>query len=444
MTDGFTGYTGGGVTRAADEETPQSRRGGSWFDEAAFGLFIHWDHASQQGLEVSWPMVDGVNNPRWRQVVGVDEYRSSAATFDPVEWNAPALARAAREAGMRYAVLTTRHHSGYSMFHTAGSTHSVEHSPYGKDIVREFADAMRAEGLRVGFYYSLSDWTHPDYPAMTDDIKPYAVAKLPKPTPEQWERYITYMRLQLTELLTNYGRIDMLWFDGHWERDLDDWYPDELKTLIHSLQPDILVNDRLPGLGDFETPEQFVPDKPLEARWETCMTMNQNWGYVPDDENYKSVREILQTLVNVVSRRGNLLLNVSPTGSGALPASQQQRLEAFAEWMSVHSESVHGVEPGLEPWQFGGPSTRRGDRIYLHMLAWPLEHLAVRGLPVRRIEKVTLLSTGEDLPFTVPFGVAAMKDADPHGEIRIGTPAAAPDTAVPVIAIDLAPLSAEI
>lgn len=442
MTDGFTGYPGGGVAPAPTDDAPARERGG-WFDEAAFGLFIHWDHASQQGLEVSWPMVDGVNNPRWRRVVGVDDYRSSAATFDPVEWDAPALARTAREAGMRYAVFTTRHHSGYSMFHTEGGTHSIEHSPYGKDLVREYADAMRAEGLRVGFYYSLSDWTHPDYPAMTDDIKPYAVAKLPQPTPEQWERYIAYMRLQLTELLTNYGQIDMLWFDGHWERDLDAWFPDELKTLIRSLQPDILVNDRLPGLGDFETPEQFVPDQPLEARWETCMTMNQNWGYVPDDENYKSVREILQSLVTVVSRGGNLLLNVSPTGTGALPESQQQRLAAFADWMKLHAESVHGVTPGLEPWQFGGPSTRRGNRIYLHMLAWPLELLSVRGLPVRRIEKVTLLSTGEDLTFAAPFGVAAMKDADPHGELRIHVPAEAPDCAVPVIAIDLAPLSAD-
>ena len=439
-TSGFTGYPGGATAPAPageDSSAPQS-----WFDGAALGLFIHWDHASQQGLETSWPMVDGVNNPVWRRAVGVDEYRASAETFNPTEWNPVALAKQAKAAGMRYAVLTTRHHSGYSMFHTAGSTHSIEHSPYGRDIVREFADAMRAEGLKVGFYYSLSDWTHPDYPAMTDDIKPYAVDKLPQPTDEQWARYTEYMQSQLTELLSNYGTIDMLWFDGHWERPLEAWYPEQLGTLIRSLQPNILVNDRLPGIGDFETPEQFVPDRPLDARWETCMTMNQNWGYLPDDKNYKSAREIAQTLVEVAARGGNLLLNVSPTGLGSLPAEQSERLDALAGWMQQHAESVHDVQPGLEPWQFGGPTTKRGDRHYLHLTAWPLEKLSVRGLPIRRIARVTLLGTGEELEFAAPFGVAAMRDADPHGEIRITLPEQPTGDLVPVIAIDIEPLPA--
>lgn len=437
MTESFTGYPAE-ESPAQQRQAEQAPQETNWFDGAGLGLFIHWDHASQQGLELSWPMVDGVNNPTWRRAVSVEQYRSSAATFDPTKWDPPQLAKDAKAAGMRYAVITTRHHNGYCLFHTTTTDHTIENSPYKGDIVREFVDAMRAEGLRIGLYYSLSDWHQPDYPAFGDDVKPYQVDNLPQATPEQWERYTTYMQTQLRELLTNYGQIDMLWFDGHWERPLEDWRPEELRTLIRELQPDILVNDRLPGLGDFRTPEQFVPDLPLEGRWETCMTMNQNWGYVPDDENYKSALEIVQTVVEVAARGGNLLLNVSPTGTGALPPAQAERLAALAGWMERHGESVHDVRPGLEPWQYGGPSTRRGNRIYLHMLAWPLGKLSVRGLPFNRIEAITLLGTGEQLDYTVPFGVAAKREEDPHGEIRIAVPSSPTGDLVPVIAIDIA------
>ncbi|MDQ1396270.1 MAG: alpha-L-fucosidase, partial [Acidimicrobiaceae bacterium] len=180
--------------------------GHAWFDRARFGMFIHWDHASQQGLELSWPLVGEMFALPWLKPVPVEQYHSSAATFDPQGWDPAALARTAREAGMRYLVLTAKHHSGYAMFHTKLSEFSVEHSPYGRDIVGEYVEAVRAEGLQVGLYFSLSDWHHPDYPAFTDDDRPYRFgASPPMPPPDQWNRYLDFMFGQITELLTNYG-----------------------------------------------------------------------------------------------------------------------------------------------------------------------------------------------------------------------------------------------
>ena len=314
----------------------------SWFDDARFGMFVHWDHASQRGLEVSWPMVGGMFTLPRCQTVTPDEYHALAGTFDPVAFDAPALAQRAREAGMRYVVFTTRHHNGFSMFDSKLSDHTVMHSPYGRDIVRDVADAFRAEGLRVGFYYSLSDWHHPDYPAFREEDKPYFPGVSPPvPSEEQAERFRTYLFGQLRELLTGYGKIDVLWFDGQWERSPKWWRVDEIDALARELQPGILINDRLPDHGDFLTPEQFVPATAPGDRWETCFTMNDSWGWNPDDTNYKSPRAIVHALCETAGRGGNLLLNVSPRGDGALPPEQIERLDAV--------DRVDGTAPLRDP-----------------------------------------------------------------------------------------------
>ena len=405
-----------------------------WFREAGFGMFVHWDHASQQGLEVSWPLVGGVFALPKCQSVPVEQYHSSAATFDPVDFDAADLAARAKRAGMTYAVLTTKHHSGYSMFATELSEFRSR-----RDLVREFVDAMRAEGLRVGLYYSLSDWSHPDYPPFTEQDKPYRMGMTPPiPEPERWQRYVDFLFGQIRELLTSYGPIDVMWFDGQWERPADMWRTTELGDLIRSLQPGILINDRLPGEGDFTTPEQFVPPTPPEGRWETCMTMNHSWGYVPDDADYKSGRELIHTLCEVVGRGGNLLLNVSPTGSGRLPAEQVERLDTIAAWMARNGEAIVGTEAGLEPWQFYGPTTRRGDRVYLHLLARPYDSVTVRGVPVRRVVSACELSTGADLAFRTRTGVIESLMADPLGEVTIQVPDAVLDDNATVLALDFA------
>ena len=416
---------------------PQFLAMASWFDTARFGMFIHWAPASQRGWELSWPLVGGSSALPGGQSIGVEEYHSTAKTFDPVNFDARDIARRAKRAGMQYGVLITKHHDGYAMFHTRETDWGIEHSPYKKDIVRAYADAFRAEGLKVGFYFSLIDWHHPDYPAFTDADKPYRFGKWRRSTPEQWDRFIKVMLGQLRELLTNYGKIDVLWFDGGWERKPEEWHSAELVKMIRELQPDILINDRLPGVGDYATPEQAIPASAPKGPWETCLTMNDSWGYNPSDRKLKSPRYLLHALCEVAGKGGNLLLNISPMGDGAIPPEQIERLDAFADWMSRHHESIVGTTAGLEPWQFYGPSTRRGDRIYLHLLMRPYESISVRGVHVRRVKAVSVLGTGAKLDFTSQISaVDLMFNKDPLGELIINVPERTIDPYATVIAID--------
>ena len=413
----------------------------SWFDEARFGMFIHWDHASQQGLEVSWPLVGGVFALPDTTPVSVEQYHSSAATFDPQGWDAPAVARAAKAAGMRYGVLTTKHHSGYAMWPSRVSDWSVAGSPFGQkgnDIVGQFVDAFRAEGLAVGLYYSLSDWHHPDYPPFAEEHKPYILGSSPpRPDDQTWDRYLEYMFAQITELLTDYGRIDLLWFDGGWER--PDWKAPELDKLIRSLQPDIIINDRLPGHGDYDTPEQFIPDSAPSGPWETCLTMNHSWGWVPKDPAYKSARRLIHTLCETAGKGGNLLLNVSPMGTGELPPEQVERLAVVGRWMRDHGESIRGTTAGLEPWQFYGPSTRKGNRLFLHLPWRPYDSFRVRGIRLRTVESVRHLATGESLEWAKrATAQQEMFGRDPVGDMVISVPERLIDPVATVVEVTFA------
>jgi alpha-L-fucosidase len=365
-------------------------------------MFICWGHCSQRGLELSWPLVG------WDMLpynIPVDEYHSTAATFDPVHFDPRDWARRAKRSGMQYAVFTAKHHDGFAMFHTRTTDYSIEHTPFRRDIVREYVEAFRAEGLRVGLYFSLIDWHHPDYPAFTEDDKPYKWGVWQRPEPEQWERFIGAMFAQVRELLTNYGRIDLLWFDGGWERTPEDWKSRELERMIRELQPAIVINDRLPGCVGYATPEQSVPARPLPGTWETCLTMNESWGYSPRDRSYKSARFLINTLQEAASKGGNLLLNVSPMADGAIPAEQIERLDAISDWIARNGESISGALPGFESWQFYGPSTRRAavvdasERIYLHLTTRPYETVTVREVKVKRVKAVRALGSGDELRF---------------------------------------------
>lgn len=407
-----------------------------WFDTARLGLFVHWGHSSQRGIELSWPMVGGNPALPVPAPITIDDYHATAATFDPGQWDARDLARRAKRMGAQYAILTAKHHDGYAMFDTKLSDFSVMRAPYGRDIFGEFADAMRAEGVRAGVYYSLSDWHHPDYPPFTEADKPYNFMKLPQPTSEGWQRYLDFLFGQVRELLTNYGRIDVIWFDGHWERPLTHWRANELAAMIRELQPGILINDRLPGVGGYETPEQFVPPKPLPHRWETCMTMNGSWAYNPADGAWKSARSLIHMLCEVASRGGNLLLNIGPTGDGSLPPEITERLDTIEAWTSRNGESIIGTVPGLEPWQWYGPSTRRGNRVYLHLLMRPYDTVTVRGIRTKRLRGAHALSTGDALPFETRTSILdAMLNPDPVGEATITVPPAIDEDAT-VIALD--------
>jgi alpha-L-fucosidase len=410
-----------------------------WFDTARFGMFVHWGHSSQQEIELSWPLVGGVIALPECTSVPVERYHSTATTFDPKHWDARELARLAKRCGMTYAVLTTKHHDGYAMFDTKTSDYGVMHSPYGKDIVREFVEAMRAEDIRVALYYSLIDWHHPDYPAFRQEDAPYKFPRGVPPNPDRWPRFVDVMLEQMRELLTNYAPIDLLWFDGGWERTPEEWRAREFHQLIRELQPDVVINDRLPGFGDYKTPEQFVPAEPLKGRWETCLTMNESWGYNPSDTKLKSARRLIHTLCEVAGKGGNLLLNVSPMGDGRLPPEQLDRLDTIADWMSRHGESIIGTTPGLEPWQWYGPSTRREDTVYLHALMRPYDSVTVRGVPIKRVKSARALSTGEDLPFTTRCSIPdRVLNSDPIGELTIEVREGAIDLDATVFVVEFA------
>ncbi len=414
--------------------------GECWFDTARFGMFIHWSHASQRGLELSWPLVGGIPILPACQDVEVDEYHATALSLAPKPESPRAWARLARQLGMQYAVLTTKHHDGWALFETALSDFSVMRSAYGKDVVREFVDAMREEGLRVGLYFSLIDWHHPDYPRFTDADKPYRFGMWRQPTREQWARFVPFFHGQVRELLTNYGPIDVLWFDGGWERTFEQWHSHELHDLIRSLQPEIVINDRLPGFGDFDTPEQIVPAAPPAAAWETCLPINESWGSHPAHRRFKSARQLIHTLCEVAGKGGNLLLNVSPMGDGDLPPDQRERLAVVARWMEAHAASIVGTTPGLAPWQFYGPSTRRGSTVYLHLLMRPYETITVRGVPIRRVRAVRALGTGTPLPWTTRATlVDTMFNPDPMGELTVAVPEAVQDPNATVVALEIAP-----
>jgi alpha-L-fucosidase len=408
----------------------------SWFAAARYGMFVHWGHASAAGRELSWPMAGGVSVLPYSTAVPVEEYQSSAASFAPDPEAPKAWARLAKAAGMQYAVFTSRHHDGFSMWPSSVSDFHAR-----DDLVGAYVDAFRAEGLRVGLYHSLSDWHHADYPPLTDDDRPYTYSTR-RGTREAWGRYLEYLFAQVTELLTDYGPIDVLWFDGGWERSPREWRSAELRELIRSLQPDCLVNDRLPGSGDFDTPEQFVPATAPERPWETCLTMNSTWGWCPADTGYKSARELVHTICEVAGRGGNLLLNVSPMGDGSLPPVQVERLEAVGEWMARHGSSILGTVPGLAPWQHYGPSTRSagGETVYAHLLARPYGTVTVRGLPIRRVLAVRDVATGVELEHATRCTVMdELFNWDPTGEVVVTVPDDVVDDLATVLAIEVAP-----
>jgi alpha-L-fucosidase len=412
-----------------------------WFEGARFGLFFHWGHSSQQGIELSWPMVGGNFALKNCENILVGEYQATAATFDPQKFDAREWARLAKEAGAEYAVFTTKHHDGYSMFHTKLSDFSIEHSPFRRDIVGEWVAAMRDAGLRIGLYFSLIDWHHPDYPAFTDEYRPYTFTKLPRPTPGQWERYLEFMFGQVRELLTKYGRIDLIWFDGQWERTAEQWRAAELAKMIRELQPEIVINDRLPG-GDYDTPEQFVPAQPPARPWEVCLTMNESWGYNPDDFDYKSARVLVHTLCAIAGKGGRLLLNLGPRGDGTLAPEQMERLQEVTAWMQRNGESILGTSPGLEPWQFYGPSTRKGETLYLHLLMRPYESVTLRGVPIRRVRSARELSSGTKLEFSGRCSVLdQLLNSDPMGELTIDVPESVLDPLATVITVEITALA---
>lgn len=375
----------------------------AWFRDARFGLFMHWGSYTIKGFEASWPLVYGD--------ISYTEYDALADQFNPQRYDPAAWAALAKAAGVRYAVLTSKHHDGYALYDTHLNDYSAPQRAAGRDLLTPYVEAFRAAGIKVGFYFSLCDWHHPDYPAQNTaggEFSNRPAAALPPgvPTniaadPARWERYLEFMHGQVRELCTRFGTIDLLWFDGHWEHTPEEWRARKLVEMIRSLQPAIVINDRLADrmLGDYATPEQNVPVQAPDRMWETCMTINETWAYNPRDRAFKSSAEIIATLIETTSKGGNLLFNVGPSANGEILPEFGSRLGVIGAWLARNGEAIYGAGPGLPAGAYYGPSTGKQDAIYLHVLGQPAEGaIRVRGM-ARRVERATVLGTGAPLEF---------------------------------------------
>ncbi len=393
----------------------------AWFDLARFGLFVHVGHANAKGWELSWPLVGGVGSLPSAGQVAFDDWYRDVDDYQPAADATDDWCRTAAEASMGYAVMVTQHHDGVANFASAVPGHAISG---GRDLVAEFCESASRHGLRVGLYLSLSDWSHPDYPAWDPSMAPYNFIAYPRPDAETWERFVAQLKERITHLLTAYGRIDMIWFDGGWERTPDEWHATELEALIRSLQPGIMINDRLPGAhADFQTPEQLLPAEPPDTRFETCMTMNKSWGWVPHDTAYTTATETIHLLGEIAGRGGNLLLNIGPGPDGHIVEAQRRILGEVGSWMSRHHEAIVATTPGLAPWQWHGPSTRTHgademEHIHLICVMRPYRHVVVRGVHPSRLRSAVVMGTGTSLSWTRRISaIDEVFGGDPLGEV---------------------------
>lgn len=423
----------------------------AWFTKDRFGMFIHF------GLYALPARHEWIKT---NEKISEEKYDLYFKHFNPDMCNPKEWARQAKAAGMKYAVLTTKHHEGFCLFDTKYTDYKSTNTPYGKDIVREYVDAFRAEGLKIGFYYSLIDWHHPDFTIdqlhpRRDDENAEEINK-----GRDMKKYAEYMRNQVMELLTNYGRIDILWFDFSYEKDekiakswmtgkgKNEWEAEKLIETARSLQPHIIIDNRTQIEQDLWTPEQYQPLQWVRhsetgelVTWEACQTFSGSWGYYRDEMSWKSPKMLIDMLINTVCIGGNLLMNVGPTARGYLDYRAEKALDVYAEWMRYNSRSIYDCTMA-EP-EFTAPRGCRltqsndGKRIYVHLMEYPYEFLEMHGF-ADKVEYAQFLHDGSELLFTEKCSEhfsEARTEADDLLVINI--PVIQPNVLVPVIELFL-------
>jgi len=331
-----------------------------WWSEGRFGMFIHWGVYSLPARG-EWVM----HNER----IPYEWYRTLADRFHPTRYDPDQWAALARDAGMKYMVLTSRHHDGYCLFDSKVSDYTAPKTGPGRDLLAEYVRACRKAGLKVGFYYSLLDWHHPDYWAgLAGDQA-------------AWNRFVDYAHAQVRELCTQYGKLDLLWYDGGWDRDAAAWRSAELNAMVRRLQPGIIINDRSRLPEDYDTPEQEI--RASRRPWETCMTLNDHWGYAWQDHNWKSPTTLIRNLATCVSGGGNYLLNVGPRRDGTISEESVARLREVGKWLRANGRAIYGC--GRAPFTIGdlGVTTARGSTVYLHLFRWPGREMRLEAVKTR-------------------------------------------------------------
>jgi alpha-L-fucosidase len=351
-----------------------------WWQEARFGMFVHWGLYSQLGRH-EWVMN--------RERIPVAEYEELAKTWRPIERPARQWARLAKRAGMKYMVLTTKHHEGFCLWDTKQTDYNAMKRGPGRDLVREFVEACREFGLKIGFYHSLMDWHHPDGARCASD----EAAR---------RRFLDFLQGCARELCTNYGKIDIFWHDVSWPLTSPEaWETVKMDTMIRELQPHIVINDRAQLPEDFGTPEEQVSAASSGRAWEACMTFNGSWGYMPISPDWRSVREVIQMLNTASAGQGNLLLNIGPAPDGSIPTEAVERLEAVGSWIEQYGEAMYGQvdrADELTEWMPTGSWSIKGNTAYYWCSRWPGRELAIGGLQTR-VQRASLLATGQQIPF---------------------------------------------
>jgi len=402
----------------AEAESPEvladRTRRMKWWHEAKFGMFIHWGLYSLIGHH-EWAMeMEGIP---------VLQYQELAKAFKPQPNAARAWAKLAKQAGQKYMVMTTKHHEGFCNWDTKLTNYCAPKQGPGRDLVAEYVEAARAEGLRVGFYYSLMDWHHPDGARCSTEARSYRQSSevmdwrhpngAPRSTDEAARiRFVEYTHGLIRELLTNYGKIDVLWYDIDWPLTAGQWESKKMNEMVFKLQPDIVVNNRNGLPGDFSTPQQEIQAEKAGRAWESCMTLNDSWGYTEADDAWKSGKTIVRNLVRCANEGGNYLLNIGPKPDGSVPEQSVRILSEVGKWMDKNGPTIYESEPCKADWHTYAGYTRKGNRLYIHVHFWPaqtagtivLEYykpptvVAIGGLRAK-VKSARLFASGEKVDF---------------------------------------------
>ncbi len=435
----------GGAVQVPDETPAQHDARMGWWREARFGMFIHWglyavpagEWKGKRAKDIGEWIMSWANIPR-------AEYETLAPTFNPVQFDAAEWVRTAKSAGMKYIVITSKHHDGFAMFDSATSDYDiVDRTPFKKDPMRALADEAKKQGLKFSFYYSIMDWHHPSQFVNAKGKDATAGNGKNEMSPGQKEAYVAYMKGQLKELVTRYDP-EVLWFDGEWV----DWWTEadgrDLYAYVRGLKPSIIINNRVgkgrdgmrglnkPGerwAGDFGTPEQEIPPTGIPGiDWESCMTMNDTWGFKSYDTNWKSSERLIRNLIDIASKGGNYLLNVGPTPDGRIPAASIELLGDMGKWLAVNGEAIYGTSASPFTSQLAsGRATSKGDTLYLHVFNWPADgKLRVPATAKRYVHARLLASPSTSIQMT----------SDGEG-YTLQLPAKAPDPVASVIALEI-------
>jgi alpha-L-fucosidase len=382
-----------------------------WWRQSRFGLFIHWGLYSLPAGE--WN--GSTNHAEWIREsarIALKQYDEFVAQFNPVRFNADEWVTMAKNAGMKYIVITSKHHDGFCLFDSKETDFNIMSTPFKRDILKELSDACARQGMSLCFYHSIMDWHNPDY-------LPRREWETDRPTTgADFEKYVSYLKNQLNELLTNYGKIGVLWFDGEWETTWTHERGKELYQYLRKMRPDLIINNRVDKgrtnmagktsdstfYGDFGTPEQEIPSMGLPGvDWESCMTMNDHWGYNKNDHNWKSSEDLVRKLIDIASKGGNFLLNIGPTSDGVFPDPGTDRLKDIGEWMKENGESIYGTQASpFQKLEWGRCTQKVRGRetiLYLHIFDWPkdgkvvvpgLKNKIVRAYALNDIDKKKL------------------------------------------------------